>query len=714
MGRLSVAAVCLSSLAISAVVDPRASWFAEPRDAAATTQAQRPEPAPTFRVRVGVVQIDVSVLDEKRTPVRGLTAADFTVLEDGKKRDIVAFTPVELPARTGGATTGTAAWTREVAPDVATNDVSPEGRLVVIVFDWSIRFDDSTLARKIAHATVDGLGPGDQAAVVFTSEFANAGVPQNFTSDRVLLRRAIDQPMAFAVQGLDSIRPADGGFINANGQLIMDPYGYASGGCLCRKCSIDALTRVADAMRGAQGRRKVMVFIGTIFRSYEANMVAARGTQRGLPPPPGTLTTLYLPPTLGPGSCSQSLKEGRQQLIRAAGRANMTIHVVDPVGLETLMTSPLGGATNDTIVTRHADLHVPADLTGGRTVFDTNAPEAAVPAILEESQHYYLLGFASSDAGGTAFHKIEVKVNRPNVQVRSRTGYSGADEALARNATTTNASLTSMLGGVLPARDIPLSLVATPFPTPGGATGTVALTLGVQQPNAAVGSDGRGATGAAPADGRGRATATGANSMHVLVAALDPKGRLVATREQTVAVPPGVAVRYDLLSRLELPPGPYEIRVVGDATAGHRGSVFTFVTIPDFEHDALTLSGVALSASASGPTVPADYLSDLLPFVPTSRRTFARTERLSLFARVSQGGTRAEPVALHTWIEDREGRTVADDRRTLGSEVFATSRTADFGLELPLARFPPGDYMMVIDAAAGKKSQRREMRFSVQ
>ena len=128
MGRLSVAAVCLSSLAISAAVDPRAGWFAEPRDAAATTQAQRPEPPPTFRVRVGVVQIDVSVLDEKRTPVRGLTAADFTVLEDGKKRDIVAFTPVELPARTRAVTTGTAAWTREVAPDVATNDVSPEGR----------------------------------------------------------------------------------------------------------------------------------------------------------------------------------------------------------------------------------------------------------------------------------------------------------------------------------------------------------------------------------------------------------------------------------------------------------------------------------------------------------------------------------------------------------------------------------------------------------
>jgi hypothetical protein len=35
-------------------------------------------------------------------------------------------------------------------------------------------------------------------------------------------------------------------------------------------------------------------------------------------------------------------------------------------------------------------------------------------------------------------------------------------------------------------------------------------------------------------------------------------------------------------------------------------------------------------------------------------------------------------------------------------------------LELPLAQFLPGDYMLVIDAAAGEKSQRRQVRFSVQ
>ena len=118
----------------------------------------------TFRAGITVVQVDVSVLDKQRHPVRGLKASDFTVLEDGKPRDIVAFTPVDLPARTATRAPGAAAWTRDVAPDVATNDVPAEGRLVVIAFDWSIRFDDSTLARKIARATVNDLGPGDEAA----------------------------------------------------------------------------------------------------------------------------------------------------------------------------------------------------------------------------------------------------------------------------------------------------------------------------------------------------------------------------------------------------------------------------------------------------------------------------------------------------------------------------------------------------------------------
>jgi VWFA-related protein len=130
----------------------------------------------TFRTGIDVVQVDVSVLDKNRRPVRGLTASDFTILEDGKPRPVVAFVPVEIAQR--DSFEGRASWLRDVAPDVVDNDVHPEGRLVVIMFDWSIRFADQALARRIATAAVGALGADDLAAVVFTNASASGASPR--------------------------------------------------------------------------------------------------------------------------------------------------------------------------------------------------------------------------------------------------------------------------------------------------------------------------------------------------------------------------------------------------------------------------------------------------------------------------------------------------------------------------------------------------------
>ncbi len=61
--------------------------------ASASFLAQERRDQSTFQTGVELVQLDVSVLDEKRQPVRGLGVADFTVLENGVPRPIRAFTP---------------------------------------------------------------------------------------------------------------------------------------------------------------------------------------------------------------------------------------------------------------------------------------------------------------------------------------------------------------------------------------------------------------------------------------------------------------------------------------------------------------------------------------------------------------------------------------------------------------------------------------------
>src|SRR5436190_12563031 len=101
--------------------------------------AQKPTPPPaptpqqtrpTFKTGVDVSRTTVRVLDSNRRPVRGLTQDDFTVLVNGEPQQIVTVVADdEAPP-----VTPSAPWMRDVAPDVATNDLI-DPRLVMIIMD---------------------------------------------------------------------------------------------------------------------------------------------------------------------------------------------------------------------------------------------------------------------------------------------------------------------------------------------------------------------------------------------------------------------------------------------------------------------------------------------------------------------------------------------------------------------------------------------------
>ena len=66
-------------------MSPRVATFALlMATALAAAPSQTPQRPPVFRAGVDLTHLDVTVLDRQRRPVRGLTAADFTIgMSDG-------------------------------------------------------------------------------------------------------------------------------------------------------------------------------------------------------------------------------------------------------------------------------------------------------------------------------------------------------------------------------------------------------------------------------------------------------------------------------------------------------------------------------------------------------------------------------------------------------------------------------------------------------
>jgi VWFA-related protein len=629
------------------------------------SEPQDPPPSlQTFRTGVDIVQVDVSVLDRDRRPVRGLAATDFTVFEDGKERPVVAFSAVDLPA----ATAPTTPWMRDVAPDVVSNLSPQEGRLVVILLDRTIRPQLQPMGRRVAEAAIDALGPGDLAAVVYSGP----GVPQNFTADRSLLRAAINRPFV-ALSDKDMGNPGE---------------------CYCGTCSLEAMTQVADVVREAPQRRKTLLFIGDYV---------------------GIVDWVYNPPIRV--NCQPVIKDAREKLTRAAQAANLTLHAIDPRGLEvggldasTTTSNPLAtlAAVRSGLQSRLDGLRVLADVTDGRAVLNTNAPGEEMASVMGETSSYYVLGFQSSDTTREGrSHKIEVKVKRRGVRIQSRRGHGSTAAAPSRTTSADDppARLADAVKDLLPKTGLEITVAVAPFASSGRTGAEVVVAVGVRQPRN-------------PSDPAGQSPRE-PESVEIFTGAFDADGRNVAWLRQSVEVTPETTTdgfRYDALTRLTLTPGRYEIRVAARHRLAERvGSVYAYVDVPDFGKAGPWLSGLVLASPATLLATPAAAVAELSPVVPTSQRAFARTGNVTAFVRVYRGGGNATtPVALRARIIDAASQSVFEHGTTLQATELARERGAEVRLDLPLERLAPGEYLLTIEVTRGaKETARRDVRFAV-
>jgi hypothetical protein len=198
----------------------------------------------------------------------------------------------------------------------------------------------------------------------------------------------------------------------------------------------------------------------------------------------------------------------------------------------------------------------------------------------------------------------------------------------------------------------------------------------------------------------------------------------------------GKTVGFELLSRLELPPGRYQLRLavetsvegarvsdrspkvalfgIGEDLSSKTGSIYCDVDVPDFQNERLAMSGVALMTSPPTPSGPPRALANVLPVIPTTLRDFMTTDAVDGFVRVSQGGTEVlEPVTITLRIVDARGTTVAEQTEELSQSVFSRDRTADYRFALPLAGLSRGQYLLTVASRAARASAKREVRFTI-
>ena len=613
---------------------------------------------PQFRSRVDLVHLDVSVLDRDRRPVKGLGPADFTVLENGVEQSIAAFSAVDMP----DPEPPKAAWMREVAPDVRTNEDLKERRLFLIIIDdaatelWPLVTKN---VRESALRIIDKLHPADLAAVVFTRTNKNS---QDFTSDRGRLRSAIESFSGGSREGMPD---------------------------LYFRMSVEVVMRAVQALGDLPDRRKSIVYIG---EGVPVDLELAAGP-----------SALGLADSGAFSSISQ--RGAMQQLIhmmslafQAAARANINVYTIDACGFR--VAGPPGKCQPGMEVDYLINI---AAATNGHAGVNSNDLGPAVDAIFIENGSYYLLGYQTTELRQDGkFRRLEVKVNRPGVEVRARTGYQSEkpDAAMKRKAELASRPLGAALAGILPKSDLPMQLTAVPFAVPGKKEAGVAVILGVRQPIRDTG-------------------ARTIEKVDLVVRAFDTNGKPFGTTnlraDVTIRADASGLAEYEVLSRIDLKPGRYQLRTAANVgSLGTAGSLYYDVVVPDFMDAPVSLSALVLSSSAAPIVAPRDALKTLIPIVPTTKRTFRPSDQASAFIRVYQGGNKPlVDVPLRVQLRNDANVLVVDRLEQLAAASFSSGRSADVNIGLPLSRLTPGAYLLTFEALL-KDLVRRDLRFNVQ
>ncbi len=188
-------AILLTSAAASFAQDPSgAAGQGNPAatppakdDAAAKQEVSVQDTGATFKLRVNLVQVHVTVRDSAGKPVESLHKEDFQLFDNGKLQAINLFGVETAKSRKERAES--AAKTQTIEGETpAGGSVSLPERFVALTFDdIHLTMADAVSVRVAAGKFVDAMTPGDRVGIFSTS----GELTQGFTSDKELLKQKL-------------------------------------------------------------------------------------------------------------------------------------------------------------------------------------------------------------------------------------------------------------------------------------------------------------------------------------------------------------------------------------------------------------------------------------------------------------------------------------------------------------------------------------------
>jgi VWFA-related protein len=575
-----------------------------------------------------------------------------------------------------------------IEEDVQSN-ARANGRVYLIVLDdLHIHPMRTPRARAAARRFIERhFGANDMAAIVYTGGRSDAG--QEFTSNKRLLLAAIDR---FSGRGLrsstldrlESYRNTPEAMRDANNPRVSDPNIMERE--FQARNTLDTVRNLAEFLAGVRGRRKALLFFSEGI-DYDINNVFVN---------PGATTVM----------------DATRTAIGAATRANVNIYAIDPRGLTGLgdegievgafPDDPATGITStsmlDELRLSQDSLRTLSEETGGFAAVNRNDFDGAYERVVRENSVYYVLGYyPANERRDGRFRKIEVRVKRPGLQVRSRKGYQAprgkAPETKA--APNTSAAMRDALNSPLPMTGVGMKVFAAPYKGGAAPNATVAIAVEI----------------AAGDFKYAEKNGTFANDLELVFTAVDTKGKIHSGDRNTInlAWKPENLERvkqrgFRVISSIDLPPGRYQLRVAAAEQNGQSGSVLYDLEIPDFYKSPLTMSGLAITAASAGQTPTArskDPLRDFLPGPPTAAREFQRADELALFAEVYENAPNAaaHKLDITTTVRSDDGRVVLQNQEERSSTELKGGRGGyGFATRIPLKDFAPGKYVIHIEA----------------